>query len=58
MVLHMFLLQEREERKKRMRYDKPTHNSQPVFRDQYYQNRNTKAYDRYKIPQGDISILN
>ncbi|AAD56326.1 putative mRNA capping enzyme, RNA guanylyltransferase [Arabidopsis thaliana] len=43
---------EREERKKRMRYDKPTHNSQPVFRDQYYQNRNTKAYDRYKIPQG------
>ncbi|XP_024015070.1 mRNA-capping enzyme isoform X2 [Eutrema salsugineum] len=43
---------EREERRKRMRYDKPTHNSQPVFRDQYYQNRNTKAYDRYKIPQG------
>lgn len=54
----MVLLQEREERRKRMRYDKPTHNSQPVFRDQYYQNRNTKAYDRYKIPQGDIFFLN
>ncbi|KAJ4898297.1 mRNA capping enzyme family protein [Raphanus sativus] len=43
---------EREERRKRMRYDKPTHNSQPLFRDQYYQNRNAQAYDRYKLPQG------
>lgn len=40
-----------------MRYDKPTHNSQPAYRDQYYQNRNTKAYDRYKIPQGDNIIM-
>ncbi|XP_010423938.1 PREDICTED: mRNA-capping enzyme isoform X1 [Camelina sativa] len=43
---------EREERKKRMRFDRPTRNSQPVFRDQSYHNRDTRVYDQTKIPQG------
>ncbi|XP_010495036.1 PREDICTED: mRNA-capping enzyme-like [Camelina sativa] len=43
---------EREERRKRMRFDRPTRNSQPVFRDQSYHNRDTRVYDQTKIPQG------
>jgi mRNA-capping enzyme len=40
---------EREERKKRMRFDRPTRVSQPAFRDQY---RDTRVYDQSKLPQG------
>ncbi|KFK40497.1 hypothetical protein AALP_AA2G003400 [Arabis alpina] len=44
---------EREERRKRMRVERPTRISQPLFRDQYqYQNRDTRVYDQSKIPQG------
>ncbi|XP_024013892.1 mRNA-capping enzyme isoform X2 [Eutrema salsugineum] len=35
-----------------MRVDRPTRISQPVFRDQYHQNRDTRVYDKSKIPQG------
>ncbi|XP_023637159.1 mRNA-capping enzyme [Capsella rubella] len=43
---------EREERRKRMRFDRPTRISQPVYRDQSYQKRDTRVYDQSKIPQG------
>ncbi|VVA96156.1 unnamed protein product [Arabis nemorensis] len=43
---------EREERRKRMRVERPSRISQPLFRDQYHQNRDTRVYDQIKIPQG------
>ncbi|XP_010558358.1 PREDICTED: mRNA-capping enzyme-like isoform X2 [Tarenaya hassleriana] len=43
---------EREERRKRIRMDKPMSLSQPAMHNQYYQNGNTKAYDKNRIPQG------
>jgi multisubunit Na+/H+ antiporter MnhC subunit len=45
---------EREERKKRMRFDRPTRVSQPAFRDQY---RDTRVYDQSKLPQGKLYAL-
>ncbi|VYS65608.1 unnamed protein product [Arabidopsis thaliana] len=46
--------QEREERKKRMRFDRHSRNSQLVFRDQSYQNRDIRVYDQSKLPQGRL----
>ncbi|VVA93609.1 unnamed protein product [Arabis nemorensis] len=43
---------EREERRKRMRVERPSRISQPLFRDQYHQNRDTRVYDQTKVPQG------
>ncbi|WRX23035.1 Dual specificity phosphatase [Theobroma cacao] len=47
---------EREERRKRLRRDRPddrpVHVSQPPVHDHFYQNRNPRAYDRSRIPPG------
>uniref|UniRef100_A0A1J3K656 mRNA guanylyltransferase n=1 Tax=Noccaea caerulescens TaxID=107243 RepID=A0A1J3K656_NOCCA len=44
---------EREERKKKIRLDRPSQHSRPVYRDQsYLNNRDTRVYDKTKIPQG------
>ncbi|XP_010553078.1 PREDICTED: mRNA-capping enzyme-like isoform X2 [Tarenaya hassleriana] len=43
---------EREERRKRMRIEKPMSVSQPAMHNQYFHNRNTKFCDKNRIPQG------
>nr|KJB17011.1 hypothetical protein B456_002G260900 [Gossypium raimondii] len=47
---------EREERRKRLRSDRPddrpVHISQPVIYDHFYQNRNSTFYDKSRIPPG------
>ncbi|XVF78902.1 hypothetical protein PTKIN_Ptkin14bG0175100 [Pterospermum kingtungense] len=47
---------EREERRKRLKKDRPddqlVHNSQPPVFDNFYQNWNTKFYDKSRIPPG------
>ncbi|KAB2098438.1 hypothetical protein ES319_A01G239200v1 [Gossypium barbadense] len=43
---------EREERRKRLRSDRPVHISQPVVYDHFYQNRNSTFYDKSRIPPG------
>ncbi|KAG7549220.1 Ubiquitin-conjugating enzyme/RWD-like [Arabidopsis thaliana x Arabidopsis arenosa] len=40
-----------------MRSDRPSRNSQPVFRDQSYQNRDIRVYDQRKLPQGKSARL-
>ncbi|XP_021897339.1 mRNA-capping enzyme isoform X2 [Carica papaya] len=43
---------EREERKKRLRSDRPAQLSQPPVQDRFYQNKNAKVHDKSKIPSG------
>ncbi|OAO94564.1 hypothetical protein AXX17_AT5G01370 [Arabidopsis thaliana] len=37
-----------------MRFDRHSRNSQLVFRDQSYQNRDIRVYDQSKLPQGRL----
>ncbi|KAE8692424.1 MRNA capping enzyme family protein isoform 3 [Hibiscus syriacus] len=50
------LRREREERRKKLKKDKPddqpVHVSQPQILDHFYQNRNPKFYDKSRIPPG------
>ncbi|XP_039044167.1 mRNA-capping enzyme-like isoform X2 [Hibiscus syriacus] len=47
---------EREERRKRLKRDRsddrPVHVSQPPVHDEFYQNRNSRSYDKSRLPPG------
>lgn len=54
--LARFSCQERDERRKRLKRerpdDRPVHVSQPVAYDQFYHTKNVKTYDKSRLPPG------